>query len=87
MYAFFLSVLTAKQERFYASIMKESERLDSVFGETGDIEYFNNGVSNFIVTMCSKGERVWVRCLTEETAMYDNYNRYNTFFGILLNRF
>ena len=87
MYAFSFSALTTQMERFYGSIMKESTQLVSVFGETAGTSGFNNGVTNFVITACSKGERVWIRCLGDGHAIYDNSNRYTTFSGVLLQRF
>ena len=85
MYAFSLNIQTGYSLEFIGAIMKESDVLDSVFGD--DITAFNNGVSNFVVTTCSKGERVWVRCLTDLDAVSGNANyRYTVFSGFLLNR-
>ena len=84
MYAFSLNIRTGTNEQFIGSIMKESAVLDSVLASfNGDS---SNSASNFVVCTCSKGERVWIRCVTDGDAVYDNGGRYTTFSGFLLHR-
>ena len=84
MYAFSLNVLTGINYQFAGAIMKESGVLDSVHGDY--INGYRSGASNFVITACSKGERVWIRCLTDGDVVFDNDNAYTTFSGFLLNR-
>ena len=84
MYAFSLNVMIPGND-FVGAIMKESIILDSVFGD--EISEIYNGVSNLVITACSKGERVWIRCLTNGDFVYDDVSyRYSTFSGFLVHR-
>ena len=86
MYAFSINIFTESDYDFRGAIMKESVVLDSVLGDS--ISGFYNGISNFVITACSKGERVWIRCSSDGDVMYENvnYRYYNTFSGFLLDR-
>ena len=84
MYAFSLNIITARNERFLAAIMKESTILDSVYGDL--MNGYANAVSNMVISVCSKGERIWIRCTYDGSANYDDNYHYSTFSGILLNR-
>ena len=69
MYAFSLNVLTGYRKQFFGAIMKESAKLDSVWGHNISAVY--NGISNFVITACSKGERVWIRSLTDSGVLHN----------------
>ena len=84
MYAFSFSIRSATGHQFYGAIMKESAELDGVFCD--NLEGFSSGASNLAITICNKGERVWIRCLTDEDAVHNNSYGYTTFSGFLLNR-
>ena len=85
MYGFSLNVLTAKGTQLTGNIMKESTALASVSGNSISDVY--NGVSNLVITVCGKGERVWVRCFNDGAALHGSQGyRYTTFSGFLLNR-
>ena len=84
MYAFSLNVVTGINYQFAGAIMKESAVLDSVYGDYNND--YRSGVSNLVITACSKGERVWIRCLSDGDVVFDNNNAYTTFSGFLLNR-
>ena len=84
MYAFSLNIITARNERFLSAIMKESLILDSVYGDL--MNGYANAVSNMIITVCSKGERVWIRSLTDKNAVHNKAYGFTTFSGFLLNR-
>ena len=82
MYAFSFSIRSATGYQFYGAIMKESAELDGVFCD--NMEGFSSGASNLAITMCSKGELVWIRCLTDENAVHNNAYGFTTFSGFLL---
>ena len=84
MYAFSLNVLTGAASIFYGAIMKESAKLDSVWDDTTGEN--RDTASNLVIAVCSKGERVWIRSLTDSGVLHNNINAYTTFSGFLLNR-
>ena len=85
MYAFTLNAMTGYSDEFYGAIMKESDRFVSILGlnPTGS----HDGVSNSVIIACSKGERVWIRCLTDGDAVYNDSRRFTTFSGVLRQQF
>ena len=84
MYAFSFSIRTPSGYAFEGAMMKESALLGAVACD--NMDGFSNGVSNLAIAICSKGERVWIRCTTDADAVYNNSNGYTTFSGFLLNR-
>ena len=84
MYAFSLNTLTKNSYQFVGAIMKESAILDSAWGD--NMSDYYSAASNFVLTACSKGERIWVRCTSDGDVVTDNYYHYNTFSGFLLQR-
>ena len=83
LYAFSLNILTVYGEYFSGKIMREALTLVTVDADPIDV---NNGVSNFVVSVCNKGERVWVSCYNSISGLFGNGNRYTTFSGYLINR-
>ena len=84
MYAFSFHIMTGNSNLFIGQLMKETEILVGVYADS--YSGAMNGVSNMVVTVCSKGERVWVVCDMNTSALYGDDTRYTTFSGYLLNR-
>ena len=82
LYAFSLHVLSGLWDVFAGQVMNESSLLGSVYGDGRD--GFQNGGSNLVVTVCNKGDRVWVRSQSDRNLIYGDADRECTFSGFLV---
>ena len=79
---FFFKLMSGYNALSWASIMVDNQK--KVGGHAYQAAHNNHGHgSNMAVTECAQGQRVWVRGIGSGN-IFDNYENYATFSGILL---
>ena len=82
MYAFNICIKT--YGFFVGQLLMESTLLVGVSGDNSVNGY--NVACNFVMTVCYKGERIWLRSQIDGNGLYSDSDRESTFSGFLLNR-
>ena len=82
-YAITAHVLSQVNNEILASLMKESEK-EGEF-ETDLSTELRLSSANFVVTKCLTGERLWVRCDSDNVKLTNN-NRLSSFTGFIIQR-